>query len=619
MKEKVKIFFSKLANFVKANKLFFIGFIVIAFFLFIVTFCMDLINTSEYMFSDSIIGSGTLSEKANNFGNFWNNMFINNKFLINYLLCVFLFSCFYGLTNRPRLSCIITAILTLGFELINYLVIQARGFAVTVADIYAIRTAMSVAGGISFKVKADVIIALILISLAFIILFLFFKPDKNKKGNWIQRIIKGICFFAAGSIGTVLIFTLPVLDEMLIWDVNSCYANYGSALTIVKMFKDINVKKPDGYMKDQIEEYIASFADDTQNLNEEEKNDLPNVVVIMNESFTDLNLAYDISQEKENLEYFHELMNSPKTVSGIMHSSKLGGGTSSVEYEFLTQNTTAFLPVGSIPYQQYIRSNVSESMVERFHRLNFTTHGIHSYYNTGYSRGKVYKLLGFDDIKFLGDMPELELTHNNYPTDSSTYKYLYSSIPKEADNKKDFTFVLTMQNHIAYAYDETGEEYYPDDYFTNIYMQEQKMTDDALRELINYFENVEEDTVVLFFGDHQPSLNQNEIFKIKDDVAEEEANYIVPFFIWANFDLNVKKNVETSTNYLQSILYEAANIPTDSYTKYIQELRKEVPVLTCNYYKGADGQTYLLNDTDSPYFNDILRYNQICYYHLFEK
>ena len=84
------------------------------------------------------------------------------------------------------------------------------------------------------------------------------------------------------------------------------------------------------------------------------------------------------------------------------------------------------------------------------------------------------------------------------------------------------------------------------------------MTDSALRELIDYFSSVEEDTVILFFGDHQPSLNSTEIFSIKDGVSDDEAEFIVPFIIWANYDLDVKKDVEISTNYMQSLLYEVA-------------------------------------------------------------
>lgn len=619
MKEKIKKVFSKIVNFVKANNKFFIGFIVIAIFFLVISVCLELINTSECMFSDTFLFNNSPQERIDNYKQFWSIAVTNGKLLANYFLCIFIFLIIYGITNRPRLSCLVTAALVICFEMLNYLVIQARGFAITVSDIYAIKTAMSVADGLEFKFKTDVIIAIFTLIAAVTGLFMIYKPVKSENGTLFKRITKGLILFFIGIIGLLNFTRLSVLDEMMIWDINACYAEYGSTLTIAKMFKDIKVKVPEGYIKEQIEEYISTFENDTEKLTDEEIAKLPNIVVIMNESFADLNLAYNIKTKADSISYFHELVESDKTVSGIMHSSKFGGGTSSIEYEFLTQNTTAFLPVGSIPYQQYIKRSVSESIVERFNRLKYETHGIHSYYNTAYSRGKVYRLLGFQDIKFVNDMPDLEFTNNKYATDSSTYKYLYKTTPKEKDDKRDFSFVLTMQNHIAYANDETGKDFYPEDYFTNIYLQEEEMSDDALKELIEYYESVEEDTVILFFGDHQPSINQNELFTVKDGVDEREANYIIPFVIWANYDLNVRKNVETSTNYLQSILYEAAGIPTDSYTKYICSLREKIPVITCNYYIGDDDQMYDLKDIESPYYNEISRYEQICYYHLFDE
>ena len=619
MKEKTKIVFSKIVNFVKANNKFFIGFIVIAIFFLVISICLELINTSECMFSDTFLFNNSPQERIDNYKQFWSIAVTNGKMLANYFACIFIFLIVYGITNRPRLSCIVTAALVICIEMLNYLVIQARGFAITVSDIYAIKTAISVADGLEFKFKTDVIIAIITLIAAITGLFMLYKPSKSENRTWFKRITKGLILFFIGIIGLLNFTRLSVIDEMMIWDINACYAEYGSTLTIAKLFKDIRVKVPEGYIKEQIEEYISTFENDTEKLTDEEIAQLPNIVVIMNESFADLNLAYNINTRADSISYFHELVESDKTVSGIMHSSKFGGGTSSIEYEFLTQNTTAFLPVGSIPYQQYIKRSVSESIVERFNRLQYETHGIHSYYNTAYSRGKVYRLLGFQDIKFVNDMPDLEFTNNKYATDSSTYKYLYKTTPKEKDDKRDFSFVLTMQNHIAYANDETGKDFYPEDYFTNIYLQEEEMSDDALKELIEYYESVEEDTVILFFGDHQPSINQNELFTVKDGVDEREANYIIPFVIWANYDLNVRKNVETSTNYLQSILYEAARIPTDSYTKYICGLRERIPVITCNYYIGDDGQIYDLKDIESPYYNEISRYEQICYYHLFDE
>ncbi len=40
------------------------------------------------------------------------------------------------------------------------------------------------------------------------------------------------------------------------------------------------------------------------------------------------------------------------------------------------------------------------------------------------------------------------------------------------------------------------------------YLNMIKMSDKALKELVHYFEKVDEPTVIVFFGDHQPDLEE---------------------------------------------------------------------------------------------------------------
>ena len=111
----------------------------------------------------------------------------------------------------------------------------------------------------------------------------------------------------------------------------------------------------------------------------------------MNESFADLNSIYNIEDLSDDpISFFHELMNEENVISGVMHSSQFGGGTANVEYEFLTQNVTAFLPTGSMPYQQYITKDVNKSIVSYMNKLGYKTYGMHYWDKSGYSREKIY-------------------------------------------------------------------------------------------------------------------------------------------------------------------------------------------------------------------------------------
>ena len=90
------------------------------------------------------------------------------------------------------------------------------------------------------------------------------------------------------------------------------------------------------------------------------------------------------------------------------------------------------------------------------------------------------------------------------------------------------------------------------------------------------------------------------------------------FFIWANYNIDKKDNIETSANYLESLLLEAAGMPKDSYTKYVENLREEVPVITNHYYMNNDGDSYEVNDSSSPYFEKLQEYWRVIYYNMFD-
>ena len=189
------------------------------------------------------------------------------------------------------------------------------------------------------------------------------------------------------------------------------------------MAKDIKVKKPNNYNENEIKKLLESYEDDTNNI--ESTDDFPNVVVIMNESFSDLDMSYNLGLAEDPISYFHELVQGENVVSGVMHSSQFGGGTANIEYEFISGNVTAFLPAGSMPYQQYIASNVKQSIVSYMNKLGYTTYGMHSWDKSGYSREKIYGLLGFDNALFKDSMPNLRYGIWEYPTDESAYEVYY--------------------------------------------------------------------------------------------------------------------------------------------------------------------------------------------------
>lgn len=575
----------------------------------------ELLNGNSIDFNRIFDFSIKWEDKADYIQSILENTFKFPKFLVNYCIFVCLYFILYGLTNRTKFSCLAILVFNFLFGIINYAVRSFRGVSITLSDIYSIRTALNVASGLKLSVNGNFVFAVCLFIL--FVIFILKVMVINDKYERRPTIAKNFTI-VLGVIGLVAICAPDYFTkDVQLWNINNAYADSGAGLTLIRMAKDFSVSKPKKYSPDESKKILAKYEDDVNSV--EDNSDLPNVLVIMNESFADLTMSYNIELSEDPLEFYHELITRDNVVSGVMHSSQFGGGTANVEYECITQNATAFLPSGAMPYQQYISNNVKQSMVAYMNRLGYTTYGIHSWEKSGYSREKVYKFLGFDYSLFKENMNSLQFMRNGYSSDQSTYEVYYDVMNNKPDDDKNFSFIVTMQNHLPYnEVDPNGIQFLDDNNDVISYLQSEYLADKALKNLIEYLSDYKEDVILLFFGDHQPNLNQGDLYSLTGNYAESSASQVVPFFIWANYDIDKKENIETSANYLESLLLDAAKMPKDSYTKYIENLREELPVITNHYCIGNDGAMYEINDNSSPYFEKLQEYWRVIYYNMFD-
>lgn len=603
----------KLKNILKKINLKKLLFLLI--FFFVCYIISELLNGNSIEFKRIFDFSIKWEDKADYVKSVVQRFFKCPKFIANYCLFICLYFILYGLTNRTKISCLTILIFDFLFGVINYTVRSFRGVSITLSDIYSIRTALNVVDGLKLSINGNFVTAVCLFILfMFISVKVIYVKDKYERRPTFAKNIT----IVLGVIGLVAICAPDYFtNDVQLWNINNAYADSGAGLTLIRMVKEFNVSKPKKYSVDETKKILAKYEDDVDSV--EDTSDLPNVLVIMNESFADLTMSYNLDLSDDPLEFYHELITRDNVVSGVMHSSQFGGGTANVEYECITQNVTAFLPSGSMPYQQYISGNVKQSMVAYMNRLGYTTYGIHSWEKSGYSREKIYKLLGFDYAWFKENLGNLQFGRSGYSSDQSTYEVYYDIMNNKPDDEKNFSFIVTMQNHLPYNdVDPNGIQFLDGDNDIISYLQSEYLADMALKNLIDYLSEYKEDVIVLFFGDHQPNLNQKDLYSLTGNYAEDSASQVVPFFIWANFDINKKDNIETSANYLESLLLETAGMPKDSYTKYVESVREEIPVITNHYYMNNDGDSYEVSDSSSPYFDKLQEYWRVIYYNMFD-
>lgn len=541
---------------------------------------------------------------------YWNKADdISPFFTIHYTLATLLvwFSLYLilkGFTSKSFLSLSLVVVAELIFDLINYIVLRIRGSAVTISDLVALPTALSISQNLTIEFEKKGIIGIILAIILLSTLILFRNQFLKQKEKWCSRSIKvvlGLSFLI------VLSFT-SIYKGYSIWDINATYRTLGSPLTIMRMAQDIRVKKPQGYQKNKVKELLAS---QTPSLSVISQKDLPNIIVIINESFCDY---YHLYQEgyADPIEYFTQLSQSENVISGVMYSSSFGGQTSNIEYEFLTQNSIRILPVGSYMFQQYISKPVSSSLVTHLKNHGYTASAIHPWESFAYSRNKIYPFLGFDTIKFRSDIEGLEANFNNdFPTDQSTYQEVLRQIQSKKSNEKLFAYVLTVQNHTSFENPDPNQITYHDETNKNVYMQLIHESSESLKDFIQKLSSYDEKYLLLFFGDHQPNLDE------LDNLAERDyLQYEVPFLIWANYPIEGQHGIKTSTIFLQNYLLNAAGIEYNQMNQYIDSLSKEYPIITPMFCMNANDK--ILSTDEVKDNSKLLEYNQIDYYRIFD-
>ena len=355
---------------------------------------------------------------------------------------------------------------------------------------------------------------------------------------------------------------------------------------------------------------------------------MPHLIVIMNEAFSDLSVLGDFETNTDYMPFFRSL--SENTVRGNLFVSVKGGNTANTEFEFLTGDTMSFLPQGSVAYQQYIHEE-KPTLTSWLSSLGYSTSALHPFNASGWDRDEVYPDFGFETILFYPDFTHRELLRT-YVSDESAYAQLIDVFEEKRSDGPVFAFEVTMQNHGGYYndYDNFTPEIElltecsdpKEKHYTEQYLSLVKRSDEAFEGLIDYFSKVDEKTIVVMFGDHQPTdiiaepiLEANG--KLDDDSLQtQQERYIVPFVIWANYDIEEQDGLMLSANYLSSLLMDVAGLPKTGYQQYLSDLSKKLPVITANVYIDAGGNYY--NSADNPYTQELEAYRALQYYHLFD-
>ena len=534
---------------------------------------------------------------------------------VSLLLIIALYLLMFVICRRVGIALAVSNVLLLVIAITEFYVNSFRGSVLGPNDLLAANTAISVMGHYDYTPSHELVYSALW--------FLFFTvlatrirlpfetkcedPAKKKRRFLIRGAVDIVIAVSVICFIRTLLYT-PFLNEHGInsdlWRYYKTNEVTGNLLYPMVEYRNTIMDRPADFTEDKLkgigEKAAEAYVPRTLNTGVER----PNIILIMNEAFSDLSVMGNLETTEPYMPFWDSLKDCENCVGGNLYMSILGGLTVNSEFEVLTGNSLYFLSANAIPYETMI-SPGTISLAKELKAVGYDTMAMHPNASHAYHRESVYRNMEFDDFIY-ADRFEVPLTYRgSLIDDASNYREIINRYEKRESDAPWFLFDVTIQNHSDYedaGYRDIGitkvgvhDEMDTSGLFREqIYINLIKQSDDAFRELIEYFENVEEPTIICMFGDHQPLLSEWFYQLIFDasgltEAEQEQKKYIVPYVIWANYDANLEDLGDMSANYLGEALMYELGLPMSEYRQFQDVIRRQIPILSARQTTTADG------------------------------
>ena len=535
--------------------------------------------------------------------------------LMNLIWYYLLFLLCRLILGRRRRAAVMASGLSFFVGIVNHYVLRFRGRILFPADLTAWETAANVADAFDLSLDAAMRQGAVLLVAYFFLVWMCVPQKKRAKlPRWLT------CLLVLVEVGYCFIFfkteALPALGiytQQWVTQANGFLLNFTVALRYSAL------DKPEDYSRSQVLELMETYPAEAGDPSVVQPT---NLIVVMNESFADLTIFEGLEVSEDPTPFLHSM--EENTVRGWMYSPVTGGGTASVEFEYLTGFSTIFQPPHTVAYQLYAEEGMP-SLAALAGSVGYESTAFHPYKSSGWNRPIVYEDMRFDHQLYEEDVTDPYLVRR-YVSDQSDYEMLYSITDRE-EGDPAFIFNVTMQNHSSYAQgwnnlEKTvalSTEQRTADTTAEQYLALMRASDDALRDLITHYERSSEPTMIVFFGDHQPPLKNafyEQLYgKPLDQRTTEEVlkQYATPFFLWANYDIPEQEDVVLSPNYLGVFTAKAAGLPQTGFMEVLSQLYEELPVITPVGLITGDGQAVKREELTKEQQEWLLTYETLNY------
>lgn len=503
----------------------------------------------------------------------------------------------------------------------NLFILNVRGTPLLPSDIFGLATATEVASTYTLKFTPAEFI-MIPAFIIWIMLIIRFKKKTVQTGLY-KKVIRRATPVIASVLILVVLYSTNLLEvcgiKDSVWNkVASCKTN-GFYMNFFINLRYLKVSAPAGYSHDKVAE-ILDTVDDSTSAPETETSDKlvnsdfktcttlngkkPNIILIMNESLADFSLVGSVNYNRDPLEYIHSMKEN--TIKGLDYVSVFGAGTSNSEFEAMTGNTMSFFPSGCNVYQQFMHES-TYSLSSYLKSLGYTCNAIHPSSGANWNRVNTYKSMKFDNFFTIEDFQNPE--YIRYISDKESYKKIIELYENHDKSSPMFVFDMTIQNHGGYQTNTNWDEpvYVKDSYYDEAkeFLSASKVSDDAFKYLIEYFEKEEEPVIIFMFGDHWPQVETGFYEELLGKPQSEwniddfQKRYATPFVLWANYDIEEGDNVVIGNNLVENMILKQAGIELPLYNKYVEKVSETIPVMNVNGFMDTDGTWHRYNSDET--------------------
>lgn len=454
-------------------------------------------------------------------------IFLYNAFLI------FVTFCIVYLFRRRVFVRILMVVFWAGIGITNGVILSYRVTPFTGPDLHLITDAFKIIT-VYLTVPMIILVVVGIVVAIALLVFLFMKAPKYEGKMNLKVNIPVFILVCASLWGTTQLALRYRIISNYFGNIAFAYEDYGFPYCFVTTVFNTGIDCPPGYSENSIKKVVA----DDQKSSGEQGEKKPNIIFLQLESFFDPTQVEFLDLSEDPIPNFRKLFQEYS--SGYFKVPSVGAGTANTEFEAITGMNLRYFGPGEYPYKTILKKTTCESMSYDLKEIGYTTHAIHNNEATFYDRSYVFSQLGFDTFTSKEYMNDYEETETGWLKDKVLTKQIMDAL--KSTEGQDYIYTISVQGHGDYTEavleqpkikvsnleDENKKNAW--EYYVNQLYE----MDLFIKELVEALSQYDEETVLVMYGDHLPTMG----LQVED--LKNRYLFQTEYVIWDNMDLPVQ-------------------------------------------------------------------------------